>query len=178
MTGPDDGARALAQQVADLLDGRRIATAESCTAGGIAQALATADGASDFLLGGVVAYHRDVKYDVLDVPRGPVVNHRSAGAMARGVARLLGADVAVAVTGAAGPSGLDGAEAGTVFVGFSIDGIDDTAEYHFDGDPESVTNRAVTAALAGLVERLDPAADQPVDPAAAESIRSTSSSAT
>jgi PncC family amidohydrolase len=178
MTGPDHTTRALAQQVADVLDGRRIATAESCTAGAIAQALATAAGASEFLLGGVVAYHRDVKYDVLDVPRGPIVNHRTARAMARGVARLLAADVTVAVTGAAGPDGLDGAQVGTVFIGFSVDGIEDTVEHRFAGDPEAVTEAATLAALRGLIERLGRDVAQPVEPAAVESIRSTSSSPT
>ena len=176
MTGSNDVLRAQAQQVADLLDGRRIATAESCTAGAVAHALATTEGASDFLLGGVVAYHRDVKYDVLDVPRGPVVNHQAAHAMVRGVVRLLGADVAVSITGAAGPDGLDGAEPGTVFIGFSVDGIEDTIEYRFDGDPGAVTTAAATAALVGLVERLGgEVVDQPV---VVERIRSTSSSPT
>lgn len=144
----------LAERVATLLDGRRLATAESCSAGGLALTLSEAEGASDWLLGGVVAYHRDVKYDVLDVARGPVVNHETAHSMARGVVRLLGADVAVGITGATGPAGLDGAPPGTVFIGFSIDGVEDTVEHHFEGSREEVTTAAIRGALEGLVERL------------------------
>ena len=97
------------------------------------------------------------------------------------VVRLLGADVAVSITGAAGPDGLDGAAPGTVFVGFSVDGIEDTIEYHFDGDPEAVTIAAAEAALAGLVERLggdDETDGARVQTVGSDRIRSTSSSST
>ena len=72
----------LVEQVRNSLHDRTIATAESCTAGAVAEALAAGEGASDWFRGGVVAYHRDVKYEVLSVPRGPVVNHAAARAMA------------------------------------------------------------------------------------------------
>jgi nicotinamide-nucleotide amidase len=144
----------LAQAVGDRIGNRRLATAESCTAGEIAQALATAKHASVWLLGGIVAYHRDVKYKVLGVPRGPVVNHETAQRMAVAVGRLLGAEVAVSATGAAGPSGQDGAEPGTVFLGFVVDGRCDTERHLFAGEPEDVTHAAVAAALSGLRSRL------------------------
>jgi nicotinamide-nucleotide amidase len=144
----------LVRAVVGMRRERTIATAESCTAGAIANALARGEGASEWLRGGVVAYHREVKYDVLGVPRGPVVNHRTARAMAQGAGQLLGADAVVAVTGAAGPDGLDGAPPGTVFVGFCVDGVADSVEHHFDGDPATVCAAATRAALAGLADRL------------------------
>jgi nicotinamide-nucleotide amidase len=150
----------LADSIGDALGSRRVATAESCTAGAVAQALATGDGASQWLLGGVVSYHRDVKYEVLGVPRGPVVNAPAAEAMARGVCRVLGADVSVAITGAAGPDGQDGAEPGTVFLAFAgrDDGTGDARvdveEHHFPGSPAEVCFAATKAALEGLATRL------------------------
>ena len=61
--------------------------------------MARASGASEWFRGGIVAYSRAVKHDLLDVPRGPVVSEAAAVAMAGGACRLLGADVAIAVTG-------------------------------------------------------------------------------
>lgn len=154
----------LATEIGELLGDRRVATAESCTAGAVAQALASGDGASQWLLGGVVSYHRDVKYGLLGVPRGPVVNPTAAEAMARGVCRVLGADVSVAITGAAGPDGQDGAEPGTVFVAYAVDdGADaqqlgaqqvDVEEHHFPGSPTEVCSAATKAAIEGLAARL------------------------
>src|ERR1700704_1305718 len=86
-----------------LLDGRAVATAESCTGGLFAQALAQTEGSSEWFCGGIVAYQRRTKFDVLGVTPGPVVTERTAREMAQGVAGLLGTDIAVAVTGAAGP---------------------------------------------------------------------------
>lgn len=156
---PDELQR-LATTIGEALGERRVATAESCTAGAVAQALATGDGASDWLLGGVVSYHRDVKYELLGVRRGPVVNAPAADAMARGVCRVLGADVSVAITGAAGPDGQDGAEPGTVFVAFAIGGAGgdevhvDVEEHHFPGSPAEVCAAATKAAVEGLAARL------------------------
>jgi nicotinamide-nucleotide amidase len=138
-----------------LLDGRTVAAAESVTAGMVARALAASKGASDWFLGSVVAYNSETKFKVLDVPRGPVVNHRTAAAMASGVAALLGADVAVSTTGAAGPDGLDGADPGTVFIGWRIGDAVDTEEFHFTGGPTEVVQAACNAVLDGLARRLE-----------------------
>jgi nicotinamide-nucleotide amidase len=67
---------------------------------------------------------------------------------------LLHADAVVSVTGAAGPDGLDGAPAGTVFIGYWCDGVVDSVEHHFDGDPADVLTAATRAALAGLADRM------------------------
>jgi PncC family amidohydrolase len=90
--------------------GRTVAVAESCTGGLVGHRLTQVPGSSAAFLGGVIAYHNAVKERVLGVPadileRQGAVSEATALAMAKGVRRLLGADMAVAVTGIAGPSG-------------------------------------------------------------------------
>jgi nicotinamide-nucleotide amidase len=132
-----------------------VAVAESLTGGMIATALAAAGRSSEWFLGSVVAYSSQVKHDVLDVPDGPVVSATAASAMARGVRRLLKADVAVAVTGAGGPGGQDGREPGTVFVAF--DGADEhrVLRLGLDDEPKIVCATSAVASLRVLVEGLE-----------------------
>ena len=90
--------------------GLRLATAESCTGGMVAARLTDVPGSSASFVGGVVAYADEVKGSELDVPEGVLAEHGAvseevAAAMAEGARRRLGADVAVAVTGVAGPDG-------------------------------------------------------------------------
>ncbi|MFW5832946.1 MAG: CinA family protein [Pseudomonadota bacterium] len=90
--------------------GWRLATAESCTGGLIAARLTDLAGSSDVVLGGIVAYHNDIKHRLLGVPLAMLEAHGAvsepvARAMAEGCVRALDADVAVAVTGIAGPGG-------------------------------------------------------------------------
>lgn len=90
--------------------GRTVAVAESCTGGLIGHRLTQVPGSSAAFLGGVIAYHNGVKERVLGVPaevleREGAVSEATALAMAEGARRLLRADVAVAVTGIAGPTG-------------------------------------------------------------------------
>jgi nicotinamide-nucleotide amidase len=104
-----DGAR-VDDQVAELLAGRRIATAESCTAGLLAARLTDRPGSSDYVAGGVVAYANDAKTGLLEVDpdlieRHGAVSEQVAAAMAEGALRRFEADTAVAVTGIAGPGG-------------------------------------------------------------------------
>jgi nicotinamide-nucleotide amidase len=105
----DDGSL-VDDQVAALLAGRRIATAESCTAGLIAARLADRPGASAYLAGGVVAYANDIKSAALGVDPELIDTHGAvsepvAEAMAAGGLQRFGADTAIAVTGIAGPGG-------------------------------------------------------------------------
>jgi nicotinamide-nucleotide amidase len=157
--GPvDDDTRAvLAERVGELARERgvNLAVAESLTGGMISAALATAGGSSEWFLGGLVAYASEVKHAVLDVPPGPVVTATAASAMARGVRKLLDADVAVAVTGAGGPGGQDGREPGTVFLAF--DGGDDhrVTRLQLEGEPEVVCATSTVAALRLLIEGLE-----------------------
>ena len=90
--------------------GLTMATAESCTGGNIAHEITAIAGSSDYFVGGVVSYHRDVKEKQLgvsasDIDTFGVVSQTVAEQMATGVCRLLGTDCAVATTGVAGPGG-------------------------------------------------------------------------
>jgi nicotinamide-nucleotide amidase len=100
--------------------GRRIACAESLTGGGVGERLTAAPGSSETFLGSAVVYTADVKRRVLGLTdedlAGGTVTEACALAMARGAIALYGADVAVSLTGAAGPEPHDGAEPGTVWV--------------------------------------------------------------
>jgi nicotinamide-nucleotide amidase len=158
-SGPvDDETQALlAERAGELALSQKltVAVAESLTGGMIASALAAAERSSEWFLGSVVAYASQVKHDVLDVPDGPVVSATAASAMARGVRRLLKADVAVAVTGAGGPSGQDGREPGTVFVAF--DGADEhrVLRLDLDDEPKIVCATSAVASLRVLIEGLE-----------------------
>lgn len=158
-SGDHDGAERgrLAGMIAELADSehRDIGVAESLTGGMVASALAAAPGSSRWFRGGVVAYASDVKHGVLNVPPGPVVSAQAASAMAEEVRRLLKADVAVALTGAAGPDGQDGQPPGTVFLGLS-DETGTHIEHHcFErNDPAEVCAEAVTGALRLLYTHL------------------------
>ena len=140
----------------DLLVGRQVATAESCTGGLVAQALSARQGSGDWYRGGVVVYQRDAKFGVLEVTPGPVVSERAAREMAEGVRALFDADVAVSVTGAAGPAPHDGAEPGTVIIGVLVDGNIRVQHHRFSGEPASVCAQARDEALQHLHEALRP----------------------
>jgi nicotinamide-nucleotide amidase len=144
----------LAERVAALLAGRSIATAESCTAGRIAEVLATVDKASEFLRGGVVAYQESLKRQLLGVTATSVLTEQAAEQMAAGVAGLLDADVTVSTTGVAGDHELDGSPPGTVYIATSVDGMVASRVYHFDGTPEAVCDQARRQALLDLVDAL------------------------
>lgn len=144
----------LADRVGRLLGSRRLACAESFTAGQLAQAFAAAEGSGDWFRGGVVAYRREVKHRVLGVPPGPLVTPATAVAMARGVAELLDADVAVASTGAAGPDPLDGAPPGHVVIGWIVDGATGSAELDLAGEPGEICAEGTDRALELLVAAL------------------------
>lgn len=104
--------------------GLTLATAESCTGGWMSNLVTNVPGSSAVFMGGVVAYHNEVKRSMLGVPQSVLTDHgavskETALAMAEQVARRLGADIGVSTTGVAGPSG--GTEAkpvGTVWIGF------------------------------------------------------------
>ena len=134
--------------------GRTFATAESVTAGLVANRAAQGPQASQWLLGGVVAYATEAKSRVLGVPDGPVVNPETAERMARGVADLTGADVAVSTTGVGGPDDEEGQPAGTVWVGVLVDGEVTTSRLQLAGDPEDVCTGAAEQALRLVVEAL------------------------
>jgi nicotinamide-nucleotide amidase len=142
-------ATALATTLADLAEehGFTVAVAESLTGGKIACELGAAPHSSTWFRGSLVAYASDVKFTVLGVPPGPVVTEECARAMARGVAKLLDADLAVAVTGVGGPDDEEGHPAGTVW--FSV--VSPSGQHaelrRFDGEPAEILEATTAHAL-------------------------------
>lgn len=144
--------------------GLTVATAESLTGGQVAAALTSVPGASAVYLGGVVAYATEVKVQVLGVPAEVVEQHgvisaECALAMARGVRRLLDADVGVATTGVAGPARQEGHPLGTVFVAVAREGSERVVALAEPGGRHAVQRATVVqalGALAGMVDREEP----------------------
>ncbi|WP_040794105.1 CinA family protein [Nocardia higoensis] len=143
------GADSLAEELADIATrtGLQIAVAESLTAGNLAAALGAAPNAGEWFRGGIVAYSRHVKHHVLDVPPGPVVCEAAAESMASGVAKMMDATLAVAVTGAGGPDPQDGHEPGSVWFAVATDESCEASHRKFDGEPEDVLAQTVEHAL-------------------------------
>lgn len=108
--------------------GLTIATAESCTGGGIGQALTAVSGSSSVFMGGAITYSNTAKENVLGVPQDMLIKHGAvsepvAKCMAESAAKLLKADLAVSATGIAGPSGgTDAKPVGLVYVGLARKG--------------------------------------------------------
>ena len=144
--------------VLSRLQGKTLATAESLTGGGIGAALTAVSGSSAVYKGGVISYTNEVKHHILGVKtdtleRFGAVSSKTAAEMAAGVRKMLDSDVAVAVTGLAGPGGDDfGNPVGTVFVGYCDTNCLITREFHFSGDRESVRNQTIQAALKLILE--------------------------
>ena len=143
----------LSCKVIEKLQGRTLVTAESCTGGGIGAALTAVSGSSAVFKGGIISYTNWVKKSVLQVDtklldeRG-AVSAPVAQQMAKGARELLQADVAVSVTGLAGPGGDEyGNPAGTVYIGYCDAQKLKSFAYRFCGDREAVRNQAITAAL-------------------------------
>jgi nicotinamide-nucleotide amidase len=133
--------------------GLTLATAESCTGGLVAARLTSIPGSSDVVLGGVVAYANEVKAQELGVPAALLAEHGAvsaevAEAMARGARERLGADIAVSVTGVAGPGG--GSEekpVGLVYCHASGPDGELGREFNFPGDRAAIRARSVVIAL-------------------------------
>ncbi|MDR0771224.1 MAG: competence/damage-inducible protein A [Burkholderiales bacterium] len=121
--GGDDPVHHLPEAVALRLlaaRGKTLAVAESLTGGGIGARLTSIAGASRVFRGGIVAYADDVKFESLGVPTEPVVSEEAAAYMARGVCRVLRADVGLAATGVAGPDSQEGLPPGTVCIAVTL----------------------------------------------------------
>jgi nicotinamide-nucleotide amidase len=131
-----------------------LGLAESMTGGLVASRLVNVPGASEWFRGSVVAYASDVKFDVLDVPEGPVVSEEAAGAMARGAAKVLGATVGLGVTGVAGPTDQDGMPVGTVFLAVHLDDQTDVVRVSLPGDRNRIREYAAISLLDLLRRRL------------------------
>ncbi|WP_204805300.1 competence/damage-inducible protein A [Mycobacterium riyadhense] len=140
--------------VARLLAGRRIATAESCTAGLLAARLTDRPGSSDYVIGGVVSYSNEAKVQLLGVDAALIEAHGAvsepvAKAMATGALQRFGADTAVAITGIAGPGGGTAEKpVGTVcFTVLLADGRGETRTLGLPGNRSDIRERSTTVAM-------------------------------
>ena len=150
----------LCSEVLKRLERKTLVTAESLTGGGIGEALTAVPGASAVYKGGVISYVNEVKRDILGVPqeildRYGAVSAWTAGYMASGVRKLLKADVAVSVTGLAGPAGDEfGHPVGTVYIGFESASKALVKHCSFAGSREEIRNQTIQAALELILENI------------------------
>lgn len=140
------------------LQGKTLVTAESCTGGGIGAALTSVSGSSAVFKGGIISYTNEVKNQILGVDADLLkekgaVSAPVAEAMAKGARERLHADVAVSVTGLAGPGGDDyGNPVGTVYIGYSDERKTLSRHFLFSGDRDAVRNQTIYAALKWLLK--------------------------
>lgn len=147
-----------AENLVELLSasGLVCATAESCTGGLVAAAITDVPGSSAVFAGGVVSYANEVKRDVLGVKEETLADHgavspETAAEMAAGVRSLMKCDIAVSLTGIAGPGGgSDEKPVGLVWFGLADKTGVRTEKAIFPGDREEVRRRAVVHALGML----------------------------
>jgi PncC family amidohydrolase len=137
-----------------------LVTVESCTAGALAHALSETEGASDFLHGGFVVYTKANKVSAVGVPKELVSEHTAVSApvvkaMADGALRRSPADIAIAITGVAGPErDEDGNPVGLTYLAAArSDGRVLVEELHLSGSKSEISEKAMLAALR-LAERL------------------------
>ena len=133
-----------------------FATAESITGGMIGGRLTEIPGSSDSYIGSIVAYDADVKRSLLNVPKDiSVVSQEAVEAMALGVCAVLGADVSVAVSGAAGPYPHEGQEPGTVWMATNVKGDVESFKVVFPFDRAQIRQFTVITVLNALRKRLE-----------------------
>ena len=148
----------LPSKVIYALQGKTLATAESCTGGLIGGALTGVSGSSKVYKGGIISYWSEIKERLLNVD-GDALAHLGAVSapvaeeMALGARKLLQTDLAVSVTGLAGPDGDEfGNPVGLVFLGYSDETQTISRKYQFSGDRDAVRQQAVDAALELILE--------------------------
>lgn len=158
-----DTLAALAALVGTQLKAKRLvaATAESCTGGWVAQAITSVSGSSDWFDRGFVTYSNDAKREMLGVreetlARHGAVSEETAREMAAGALAASRAQVAVAITGVAGPTGgTPQKPVGMVCFAWALPGARvESVTKRFDGDREAVRRQSVVFALEGMLERL------------------------
>jgi PncC family amidohydrolase len=140
------------------LQGKTLVTAESCTGGGIGAALTAISGSSAVYKGGIISYTNEVKHNLLGVDYALLdtcgaVSAPVAEDMAVGARKALSADIAVSVTGLAGPGGDDfGHPVGRVYIGYCDEKVNLHREFTFSGDREAVRRQAIEEALKLILE--------------------------
>ncbi len=148
----------LSCKVLKALQGKSLVTAESCTGGGIGGALTAIPGSSEVYKGGIISYTNWVKQNVLGVDPTVLEEFGAVSApvaeqMAKGARKVLEADIAVSVTGLAGPGGDEyGNPVGTVFIGYADGKTTQSRGFRFEGSREEIREKAVRAALETVLE--------------------------
>lgn len=154
----------LETRVGDLLNARNwtICTAESCTGGLVAHRLTNIPGSSKYVLGGIVSYSNAAKQKLLGVREATLiaygaVSEQTAAEMVEGVRAVFDADVAVSITGIAGPGGgTPEKPVGLTYIGLLVRGQQPQVRRHvWHGDREAVKTASANAALAWVVETLE-----------------------
>ena len=149
----------LASDVIARLQGKSLATAESCTGGGIGAQLTAVSGASAVFKGGIISYCNEIKHSLLGVPcdlleEKGAVSAPVAEAMAKGARNALNAQIGISVTGLAGPGGDEfGNPVGTVFIGYSDEHVTLARHFLFSGSREEIRSRAIREALKLILEQ-------------------------
>lgn len=149
--GVDD--QTMESVVLSLLEERQwtFAVAESVTGGLVGGRITAVPGASQVFRGGIISYASDVKFEVLDVDVGPVVSEKAAIQMAIGAQELLGADVALALTGVAGPDEQDAQPVGTLCIGVALpDGETASTTMMLPGQRDQMRQMSVISSLSFL----------------------------
>ena len=157
-----DNSMPLENLIGDLLRARglKLATAESCTGGLVGDRITNIPGSSDYYLGGVVAYAYEAKVALLGVSWGTLaqygaVSRETVLEMARGARKALGADIAVSISGIAGPGGgLPKKPVGTIWTGLSAPEGDWARIHLFNGDRTQNKASSAEAALKFLADYL------------------------
>ncbi len=143
-----------------LRQGLFITTAESCTGGGVAEAITETAGCSRWFNCAFVTYSDTAKQKMLGVNPALIVKNGAVSkavvrAMAEGARKKAEADLAISVSGIAGPGGaVEGKPVGTVWIAWAWGNQIEALEHHFKGDRAAVRNQSVCAALEGALERL------------------------
>ena len=153
----------LAGQVGRALQAKGwfLSTAESCTGGGVSQAITEIAGSSEWFDCGFVTYSNASKTELLDIPEAEIAQHGTvseeiAAAMAEGALANSNADVTISTTGIAGPGGaVPGKPVGTVCFGWSAGHRTRTERLVFSGDRRAVREQTVIHALQGLLRFLE-----------------------
>ena len=153
----------LAKQVGKALKSRgmKLATAESCTGGGIAQAVTKISGSSEWFDRGFVTYSNISKEEMLGVSPDTLVNHgavseMTAREMAEGALQYSRAQISVAVTGIAGPTGGTAEKpVGTVWFSWVCKGNAKTICHHLTGDRDAIRTKTIRIALQGVIDLLN-----------------------
>lgn len=157
----DPGSLRLAEEVGDLLRrrGLRLVVAESCTGGLLGAQLTSVAGSSDWFLGGVISYANELKAGLLGVRPQTLAVHGAVSAecareMAEGAVARLGGDVAVAITGIAGPGGATpGKPVGLVYLGLAGPSAG-VRELRLHGTRDEIRRATVESALSWLRDTL------------------------